>query len=469
MTTQNVLQEAMQLFGASASNNISNKTAGRQDEGFEKIFSQRLEGSGRADAARNAMQKNPGKKDAAQAYSQKTDDRTSISETFGKAETNTVSGTPKDVSDADKALEFGQQEVSAVIPDEVIAAIQSLNVQILETVSEALGISSDELQGMLQDMGIAVQDLMQPEQLRALFMEVKQLDDPMALLTEDGMAEEFAALMENVKQLDSQGTLSREDVQMALKQMTQMPQTSQEEKELDTAAALAEEASSKTENTEEGIPITVIKEDAAKQTGQNAANSGRDTKRGMEGRTEQPADIFVQNLASAAEQNAPLSMDAAVNRIQTMQNIVDQVVEQIKVHINQNSTSMELMLHPESLGKVNLIIESAKDGQLTATFSTQNEMAKVALESQMQTLKENLNQQGMKVNAIEVTVSNFGQEFNQGGNLTGNGNNQQSGQQSRHRAIDLSEFDEGDSTLTDEELLAARVLEQKGGSVEYTI
>lgn len=468
MTTQNVLQEAMKLFGASAISGISNKTAGRQDEGFGKIFSQRLEGSGRADAARNQMQQDPGKKDAAQAYSQKAGDRTSVNETFEKAETNTVSGSPQDVSDADKALESSQQE-AAEIPDEVIAAIQSLNVQILETVSEALGISSDELQGMLQDMGIAVQDLMQPEQLRALFMEVKQLDDPMALLTEDGMAEEFAALMENVKQLDSQGTLSREDVQMALKQMVQTPQTSREEKELDTAAVLAEEAPSKTENTEEGIPITVIKEDAAKQTGQNAANSGRDTKRGMEGRTEQPADIFVQNLANAAEQNAPVSMDAAVSRIQTMQNIVDQVVEQIKVHINQNSTSMELMLHPESLGKVNLIIESAKDGQLTATFSTQNEMAKAALESQMQTLKENLNQQGMKVNAIEVTVSNFGQEFNQGGNLTGNGNNQQSGQQSRHRAIDLGEFDEGDSTLTDEELLAARVLEQKGGSVEYTI
>jgi flagellar hook-length control protein FliK len=41
---------------------------------------------------------------------------------------------------------------------------------------------------------------------------------------------------------------------------------------------------------------------------------------------------------------------------------------------------------------------------MTAQFAVQNELSKEALESQMQTLKDALNQQGIKVDSIEVTV-----------------------------------------------------------------
>jgi flagellar hook-length control protein FliK len=67
---------------------------------------------------------------------------------------------------------------------------------------------------------------------------------------------------------------------------------------------------------------------------------------------------------------------------------------------------MELQLNPENLGKVNLSIQS-KNGVLTAQFVVQNEISKEAIESQMHILRESLNEQGIKVEAIEVTVSNY--------------------------------------------------------------
>ncbi len=92
---------------------------------------------------------------------------------------------------------------------------------------------------------------------------------------------------------------------------------------------------------------------------------------------------------------------------QLMTRIVEQVVEQVKIRVMPETTSMELMLHPESLGRVNIQV-SAAAGVAKATLIVENLMAKEALESQLMTLKETFAEQGLKVEAVEVTVSEFG-------------------------------------------------------------
>jgi flagellar hook-length control protein FliK len=87
------------------------------------------------------------------------------------------------------------------------------------------------------------------------------------------------------------------------------------------------------------------------------------------------------------------------------QKIMDQITEFIKVNIKAESTSMELQLHPASLGTVNVMIEQAKDGNMIAKFMTQNEDVRAAIESQLQQLQEKFNEQGIKVTAVEVTVN----------------------------------------------------------------
>ena len=90
-----------------------------------------------------------------------------------------------------------------------------------------------------------------------------------------------------------------------------------------------------------------------------------------------------------------------------MQEIVDQVVNHIRIRVLPQTTSMELQLNPESLGRVHLSV-SSNQGVATATLTVQNEMAKEVLESQLVVLRENLESQGLKVESVEVNVSNFG-------------------------------------------------------------
>ena len=134
--------------------------------------------------------------------------------------------------------------------------------------------------------------------------------------------------------------------------------------------------------------------------------------------------------------------------------LVRQIVEKIKVKVDMNTTSMELLLNPESLGKVNLQVVS-KNGVMTAQFTAETEAAKVAIESQLTVLKENLQNQGLKVEAIEVAVGTF--EFNQSDNQS----KEQNQQSASKKKLDFSEL-----TMSEEEESKEYILDDSH-SVEY--
>ena len=56
---------------------------------------------------------------------------------------------------------------------------------------------------------------------------------------------------------------------------------------------------------------------------------------------------------------------------------------------------------------------SVREGVITAQISTENEQVKRALEGQLSTLRENIEQQGIKVEAVEITVQTNAFEANQ--------------------------------------------------------
>src|SRR5690606_38782766 len=97
---------------------------------------------------------------------------------------------------------------------------------------------------------------------------------------------------------------------------------------------------------------------------------------------------FVNQMVEVTQRT---QMDGAGNTVQVteLREIANQIIEQIKVVVSQDHTSMELQLNPENLGKVNLSIQS-KDGMMTAQFVVENELTKEAIESQMFTLKNTL-------------------------------------------------------------------------------
>ena len=84
----------------------------------------------------------------------------------------------------------------------------------------------------------------------------------------------------------------------------------------------------------------------------------------------------------------------------------------------------------------------------------------------MVVLRENLESQGLKVEAIEVTVSNF--DFTQNGGTAANNG----GQENRQRGRRGLRFDESINDLpqgiSEAEQIAADLMERNGNQVDYT-
>ena len=150
--------------------------------------------------------------------------------------------------------------------------------------------------------------------------------------------------------------------------------------------------------------------------------------------------------------------------------IMSQVTQSIRVNYSAETTSMEMQLHPASLGTVNMNIASTS-GVVTAQILVENEAVKAALESQLITLQQTFEDQGMKVEAVEVTVANY--DLNKGtGSDTENGNSEResarAGRVGTRRRINLNDLEEADiEELSEEEQIAADMMARSGNSVDY--
>jgi flagellar hook-length control protein FliK len=149
--------------------------------------------------------------------------------------------------------------------------------------------------------------------------------------------------------------------------------------------------------------------------------------------------------------------------------LIERLAEHTQISVSEGFSSMEMQLNPENLGKVYLQI-SSKEGVVNANIAASNEEVRMALEAQIADLRQSLNQAGVKVDAIEVTVASH--EFEKNLEQNQNGDRQQGERQQeqamQRRSIQLSSLDELSGVMTEEEALAAQIMRDNGNSVDLT-
>lgn len=122
------------------------------------------------------------------------------------------------------------------------------------------------------------------------------------------------------------------------------------------------------------------------------------------------------------------------------QDLMDQVVKKAEVMIRDNSSEMTLQLKPGFLGKMTIKIAVDEAGTVTAHFSTSSQQVKNALEQNIQTLRQSLEAQGMKVDRTEVNV-----QLDSGGMMNDPGGRQDLWQQPRGNPFVRFSDSEGES------------------------
>ncbi len=367
-----------------------------------------------------------------------------------------------------------KDKTDKVSDTELMAQIAGTLQQVLDAVKSALKLSEEELNQLLASQGMTPEDLLLTQNLQQLILAESGQTSIMAVLTDETLANQMNGLLKTIEDIKAASglTLSPEQLQELLDRIKALEDSGAEQ------VLLAQEGSDSkgqvTELSSEQAIATEKEENKASgnvgdQSGQNDqsvtltaqeenistnaasltdARSEADRQEQQAAKASEQFEAFLNNLTAHSNVNLQTEANGDLVRITELRNIANQIIEHIKVKVQPDQSSMELQLNPEHLGRVNLTVAS-KSGIMTAQFVVENELAKEAIESQLHILRDALNEQGMKVEEIEVTVManafpQYNQEEAQQEQETSQNNNR--GKISLEEALDMSEGNEEAAT-----------------------
>lgn len=466
MTGTGITQTAGLLMGAvgvSAAGSAAGSTAGG---GFSQIM-------------------NRTKDTAGQLQSSPQNSQTAAARTPVKVDRNTV----KDAGNQTAEKTTEQTDTAAETVQNPEEAVEEAVSEVKDAIEEELDITEEELETIMSELGLTQMDLLQPDHVRDIVMAVAGETDDLSILTNEALYQDVQALTETVEEIaDSlQTELGVDDAAFAdiLQQME--PDAGKQAAELTKATEEAEipvfisgeqavTDDLETQKEDEAGPVNPneltevtgeAKETAPVEVRAQERSSGREKENGA---SQESGSQFLEGWSrtgvetlqeGAAVEQVEIPFEAARSR-----EVMDQVTEYMKAEVKPDMTELELRLHPETLGTLRIHL-TAKEGVVTAQFTAENEAVKTVLEAQAAQLKENLSEQGVKVEAVEVTIAShaFDRNFAENG-----GDNSQYEQPKRRgtRRIQLDgDVSLDEMELSEEERIAAEMMEQNGNTVDY--
>ncbi|WP_034452322.1 flagellar hook-length control protein FliK [Butyrivibrio sp. AE2032] len=367
-------------------------------------------------------------------------------------------------------------------------AITEDGKELMAQIAETFDVNEEDIVNAMQVLGLMAADLLDPANIQMLVTELTGQEEAIDHITDSDIYTSLQDLMEGAESMKSElmneFNLSEEELRSAVEDsknsfkeqfQTEKNQIQQQQPEiflnpresvikeqLNTQKTTAPQSEAFTEKVPEEKSIEIITEDS-KGSSDNKGNfhSGAES-----------SNLFNQvmnNIADAVMNADPTSSVSYTDRAQ-MEDIIRQITEKITISSKAEETSMELQLHPASLGNVNVLLTSGKDG-IVAKFTAQNQIVREAVEAQMVQLTQKFEENGIKVTSIEVTVGGHGFEQN-----LEQGNDRQPGQAGTDkkvkplRRINLSELedDQIEELTSDADRIAASMMAVNGNSVDFS-
>ena len=410
-----------------------------------------------------------------------------------------VSETDKGVTD--ETLRADTQEVDSTNVDENITvtnetkgaeadtklqnAIDEAGKELVNQIADELGITEDDVVEAMQVLGLMAVDLLNPANMAQMLTQLSGQEDTIDLITDTDIYTSLQDLMEGAESMKdglmNEFDLSEEELQAGIsdakENFMQTMNDLEENANSGVDTVVNEDANVKElKDTKTNAPQSeafskepVVEEKTVEITTQSSKEGGN--KNSLQSGAES-SNLFNQvmnNIADAAADVTGSDMVSYADRAQ-MENIIRQITEKITISAKNEETSMELQLHPASLGNVNILLTSGKDG-IVAKFTAQNQLVKEAVEAQMVQLQQKFDEQGIKVTSIEVTIASHGFEQNlEQGNERGSGEAQTEKRVKSLRRINLADLETEDEIeeQSDAERIALQMMAANGNMVDFS-
>ena len=347
---------------------------------------------------------------------------------------------------------------------DVTDTVKEVCEDIKDAIKEEFNVSDEDIKVAMELLGLTALDLLSTAKVAEL---IEQLTgtDALTLITNEDMMQSFNNIINVVDEAnaDIAGMLGvkTEEVGIVLGQNDIAPvvnseDTAKQDNVKESDAENADDNINQTVDNQESLSEVLAKKITTESDGKAKNNMSESNEANNKVTYADVADNMISNITDTFA-------DIITEDISTVKeaDIVNQVIDSVKLMASRELTSMEVMLNPEHLGSVHITV-TARNGIVSAQIAAQNEQVKTALENQMVTLREQFESQGLKVDAVVITV--MAHSFEAGQNFGQSESERKQGESKVHRKLDLSSFDD---ELEEDLESTAPAPKAEGSSVEY--
>lgn len=339
---------------------------------------------------------------------------------------------------------------------------------VIDVISEVMEIDKEEVENAIKELDLDASTLLNKNGLSELMKQLTGKENVIELLTNSELSDMFKnivsqvdemtklfmetnsinkeQLIEMVSEIDIQSIVTDENVVVSDEDMVvefvneEIPQEKPVDITKETISysddEMTEVAENKLDFTQNKIESEVTKNSDGREMSQN---------------NQTLAQSFAESLVNAIEE---IDVDMDIEP----QQIIRQIVDEIRTSVGNEVSSIDMQLNPENLGKLNIQLVS-KNGEVTANIMAQSEAVKEVIESQVTMLKETLLEQGVKIEAVEVVVANrsFDEDFEN--------QERQNDEQKPKKHISQKELDEINGVQSVQDIIEEEMMLQNGNTV----
>ncbi len=479
------------------------------DAGFTQVMDKAVSAKKAGNVPDDANLRDAGKKNAGNVRDERgTEETAPVTEEARQTESaaqeradaagNSQQTAEKDAAAAENEIDEAGEEAAA---SQMGLAFVKQAEALVEQVAESLSVSTGEVMQAMQELGMELTDILDPGNMAELVMQVTG-EDAMTLVTDEALyavlKELTGAVQESGKELMNEYSVTPEEFRAMLDKLGEAQAESGDAAEAAGRtmqdAALAQTADEEPSAAQAGRNALIQQDAEPKQQEQSRMNQGR-----MQGQTAQAEPKLTvdpqtadqaqadtrdgQELMNGGEHSfAQQLMNRTNEFVEALtqeadtpythadaEQIMKQVTDFIRLQVGSQLSEVELQLHPASLGTLNISV-AAKNGIVTAQFTAQDEAVRAILEGQIVELRNRLEEQGVKVEAVEVTVASHEFERNLEQNADQDANERGEAETKRRttRRLNLDELGEGDAQELDEgEQIARDMMRIHGNRLDY--
>lgn len=387
----------------------------------------------------------------------------------------------------ENVAEAQPSEVTDAQIEEAMSVLAQGAMQILQQVAEILEVEPQQVIQSLEELDMNLTDLLKPESIQELMASIKGDDAKNLLLTDENFYTQVQDVLQNAEDvlLEAQDltNLNEEVMSEIITRMDQVLTRDANVSPVEENLVVQMNADTTKQvdapKYEEVTPLQNLsmgqEEESLSLSHLQIVKETKLDQKELHGNTrgENPfaANLFAQNPLNQVAEGFGLDK-VSTPMMPSATEVMEQITDYMRMQATQDMTELTMQLNPEHLGTLHISLTS-KEGVMTAQFTTQNENVRAVIQSQILDLRQALEDQGIKVEAVEVNVATSFRDERRG--FAGEGENGQNkefgGQKKRSRKIDLSLLADDPAildALTGEDKLTAEMMQANGGTVDYT-